>query len=150
MKDLSGNEVTMRRFDGRQLEILVDHFWNLEEMFCPHDGVKIWAQLYSQLAGYLLVLGCPRCGMKAQVTHYSDPMRWVFRKWTESEECDLAHDHACGKIAHCPVCRTQVKCRIICEQIHVFECPRCGNQHKTMSFINEQSSWLAANQSLAG
>ena len=126
----------MSRFDGGQLEILVNGFWNLEELSCPYDGTKIRAQLYSQLAGYLLVLGCPRCGIKAQITHYSDPLRWAFRKWTESEGCALAHDHECGRCVCCPVCRARVKCRTHEEPIQVLEC--CGNQYMTLALLDKQ------------
>lgn len=133
----------MSRFDGGQLEILVDRFWNLEELLCPHDGAKIWAQLYSQLAGYLLVLGCPRCGIKAQITHYSDPLRWAFRKWTESESRALAHEHESGRGVCCPVCRARVKSRAQGQLIQVFECPRCGNQHMTMAFLEGPSAGSA-------
>ena len=123
----------MSSFNGRQIEMLVDAFWNLHAVQCPNDGAKIQARLYPQLAGYLLVLGCPRCGTKAQITHYSDPRRAAFRKWTQTEGSTLALDHHRGKNVNCPVCMARVKHRIVGQLIHVFECPRCGNQHDVLS-----------------
>jgi len=43
MTYLTSCEATMSKFDGGQLENLVDRFWNLEELSCPYDGAKIWA-----------------------------------------------------------------------------------------------------------
>jgi len=123
----------MSSFNGRQIEMLVDAFWNLHAVQCPNDGAKLQARLYSQLAGYLLVLGCPKCGPKAQVTQYSDPKRAAFRMWTQTEGGTLALGHQSGKNVNCPVCQARVKHRIVGQLIHVFECPRCGNQHDVLS-----------------
>jgi hypothetical protein len=128
----------MSSFSGGELELLLDAYWNHQVIPCPNDGAEIFAQLHSHLTGYLLILGCPRCGVKAQVTHFSDPKRSVFRKWTRPERESLAMNHECAIGVRCPVCNAQVKCRAPCQQLHLFECHRCGNQHETMSFKNEQ------------
>jgi len=123
----------MSSFNGSQIEMLVDAYWNLHAVQCPNDGAEIQSRLYPQLAGYLLVLGCPRCGTKAQVTHYSDPRRAAFRKWSQVEGDTLALDRRRGKNVNCPVCMARVKHRIVGQLIHVFECPRCGNLHDVVS-----------------
>ena len=130
----------MSTFSGGQVETLVDMFWNLDCVRCPHDGAEIRSCLYSQMAGYLLVLACPRCGTKVQVTRYSDPKRTAFRVWTDSEREALAMEHEVGRSVNCPVCRARINCRTMCESIRVFECARCGNLHEAMSFSSEPRS----------
>ena len=135
-----GSEVIMCIFNRGQLEIMIDAFWNLDGVFCPRDGAEIEPHLYPQREGYLLVLACPCCGTKAQVTRYSDPKRFAFRMWTQPERVWLALGHDREKGVQCPVCRARVKRRTIGELIHVFECVRCGNQHAIPTLIHQATS----------
>jgi len=129
----------MSSFSGGELELLLDAYWNHQVIPCPNDGAEIFAQLHSHLTGYLLILGCPRCGVKAQVTHFSDPKRSVFRKWTRPEKDAMELIHRGGGSIHCPACGARVNCRNSCQELNIFECRRCANEHEMMSFESKQA-----------
>jgi DNA-directed RNA polymerase subunit RPC12/RpoP len=122
----------MSLFSMSQCENMVREFWLSGRTSCPCDGTPVLTQLHDHSVNYLLVLACPICGKKAQVTRFSDPSRDQFRRWTMDEREQLATAHADGDVKACPVCSAKLRYESsLHSTLLLIECPRCGNGHQT-------------------
>ena len=124
----------MSLFSMAQCECLVREFWLSGKTKCPCDGTPLLTQFHEQSINYLLVLACPICGKKAQVTRFSDPNRDCFRRWTSLEKQELVMAHSQGQATQCPVCMSKLRYESgLHSTVMTIECPRCGNGHQTSS-----------------
>ena len=128
----------MSYFSTAQCGELVNEFWRVGGVRCPHDSRPMETHYHSHGAGYLLVLACTYCGKKAQITRFSDPQRHYFRRWSKEEAAELLTTHQKVGHAGCPVCGAAVQCRHVSEgALWMVECPRCGNIQQTCGEARE-------------
>lgn len=114
-----------------QLNRIFNGVWERSSATCPDDDAQLEVRRVVKLKGYVILVNCPRCGERVQMTQESDPRQKQFKPWSDEDVGTIVKNFFAHDRSDCPCCEAALELHSIrtlgtVSQI-MCHCPRCGN-----------------------